>query len=297
MTRKPELAVKSHAALGEGPFWDRDNRLLYWVDILQMKLHIHDPAAGKNQEVSVGHFIGSAAVRNSHELVVALQDGFFFFDIRSEKLTPITNPEAHIPTNRFNDGKCDPRGRFWAGTQPLEGKAGAVDVRGASALYCLDLDHTAKKVIDGVSISNGIAWSPDKTIMYYIDSKVMAIAAFDYDLETGEIKNRRYPIEISGDHGIPDGMTIDDEGMLYVAEWDGYQVSKWDPMQGKCVDSIKFPIAKVTSCAFGGPNLDELYVTTAHLGVKPGDDAQCDAGSVFRIKMNVTGAECYKYCG
>jgi sugar lactone lactonase YvrE len=255
-----------------------------------MVLHVHDPQTGSDRGVSVGHLIGSAAVRSSHELVVALDNGFCFFDLDSGALTPIADPEAHIPANRFNDGKCDARGRFWAGTQSPDGVGGA-------ALYRLDRDRTVKKILDGVSISNGIAWSPDRTVMYYVDSKVMGVAAFDFDLETGEVRNRRYPIEIPPGNGVPDGMTIDDEGMLYVAHWDGYQISKWDPRSGKCVDTIKLPIAKVTSCAFGGPNLDELYITTARQDVRPDDDAQRDAGSVYRITMDVSGAEFYRYAG
>jgi sugar lactone lactonase YvrE len=297
MTGKPERVVKAQAVIGEGPFWDRQEQLLFWVDIAEKKLHIHDPRAGTNREISVGQFIGSAAMRSAHQLVVALEDGFFFLDIRTGKLVPVVDPEAHIPANRFNDGKCDARGRFWAGTQPSDGKGGATDSRGGSALYRLDLDHTARRIFGEVSISNGIAWSPDNTVMYYIDSRIMAVAAFDFDLETGEVANRRYPIEIPGGHGLPDGMTADDEGMLYIAEWDGYQVSKWDPATGKCVDVIRFPIAKITSCAFGGPNLDQLYVTTACLGVEPGDAAQRDAGSVFCVAMDVPGAESYRYGG
>ncbi len=297
MAGKPELVIKAQAVIGEGPFWDKKDRLLYWVDIAKKTLFIHDPAGGTSREINVGQFIGSAAVRNSYELVVALEDGFHFLDVRTGKLTAITDPEAHVPGNRFNDGKCDARGRFWAGTQPSDGKGGATDERGVSALYRLDTDRTARKMVAGVSISNGIAWSPDNRVMYYIDSRVRGVAAYDFDLETGEIANRRYPIEMPAGNGAPDGMTRDDEGMLYIAEWDGYQVSKWDPRTGACVDAWKFPVAKITSCAFGGAKLDELYVTTACLEVKPGDAAQQDAGSVFRIRMDVSGAESYRYAG
>ena len=297
MKRKPELVVNAQAILGEGPTWDSKDGHQYWIDISGRNLHIHDPKARTNRQVDLGQFIGSAAVKSTRELVVALEKGFFFLDLGSEKLTAIVDPEAHIPGNRFNDGKCDPRGRFWSGTQPSDGTGGATEQRGGSALYRLDKDHTVKKMVNGVSISNGIAWSLDNTVMYYIDSRVPAVAAYDFDLETGDIRNRRYPIEIPPGHGSPDGMTIDEEGMLYVAEWDGYQVSKWDPRSGKQVDSISFPIAKITSCCFGGPKLDQLYVTTARVGVKPADTAQGDAGSVFCIDVGVSGAESYRYAG
>jgi sugar lactone lactonase YvrE len=294
---KPELVVKAQAVIGEGPFWDRKDGLLYWVDIAKKMLFIHDPAKGTNREIGVGQFIGSAALRNSNELVIAVEDGFRFLDLRTGKQTPIVDPEAHITGNRFNDGKCDPRGRFWAGTQPSDGQGGATDARGGSALYRLDADHTVRTMVEGVSISNGIAWSPDATVMYYVDSRVRAVAAYDFDLETGAIANRRYPIELPAGPGSPDGMTIDDEGMLYVAEWDGFQVSKWDPRTGRCIDTIRFPIAKITSCVFGGARHDELYVTTARLGVQPGDTAQEDAGSLFRIRLGVSGAESHRYAG
>ena len=302
MSRKPELVVKAQAIVGEGPFWDGKENLLYWVDIASKNLHIHDPRSGTNREMQVGQLIGSAVLRDAPahgapEMVVGLEDGLFFFDLASGKLTPIVDPEADKPVNRFNDGKCDAHGRFWTGTQPSDGKGGATEDRGACALYRLDKDHTAKRMVGGVSISNGIAWSRDNKVMYYIDSRVMGVAAFDFDLETGEIRNRRQVIEIPSDHGLPDGMTIDDEGMLYVCEWDGYQVGKWDPRSGKLVDSIKFPIAKVTSCCFGGPKLNELYITTACMGVKPGDEAQREAGSVFRVPMDISGAPSYRYAG
>jgi sugar lactone lactonase YvrE len=302
MSRKPELVVKANAIVGEGPFWDGKENLLYWVDIANKKVHIHDPRAGTNREMAVGQLIGSAVLRDistasAPQMIVGLEDGLFFLDLTSGKLTPIVDPEADKPGNRFNDGKCDALGRFWTGTQPSDGKGGATEERGVCALYRLDKGHTAKKMIGGVSISNGIAWSSDNKTMYYVDSRVMGVTAFDFDLETGDIRNRRQVIEIPPGHGAPDGMTIDDEGMLYVAEWDGYQVSKWSPKSGKLVDSITFPIAKITSCCFGGPKLNELYVTTACMGVKPDDDAQRDAGSVFRIPMDVSGAPSFRYAG
>lgn len=297
MRTTPELVVDAHAVLGEGPFWEKDDRLLYWIDIAKKTLHVHDPAKGTNRQIAVGQFIGSAAARGSQDLVVAMEDGFFFLDIGTGNLTAVADPESHIPGNRFNDGKCDARGRFWAGTQPSDGRGGATGDRGVAALYCLDADRTVRKMVDGVSISNGIAWRPDNKVMYYIDSRIRGVAAFDFDLETGAISNRRYPIEMPPGPGVPDGMTCDDEGMLYVAEWDGYQVSKWDPKKGECVDVIRFPIAKITSCAFGGPRLDELYVTTASLDVRPDDTAQRDAGGVFRVRMGVSGAESYRYAG
>jgi sugar lactone lactonase YvrE len=205
----------------------------------------------------------------------------------------IADPEAHLPGNRFNDGKCDPAGRFWAGTMRI-----AEDQVGAGSLYCLDRDLTVRKMWEGITIANGIAWSSDAKTMYYIDTPTCAVAAFDYDLATGSIANRREIIRTPKEAGFPDGMTIDAEGMLWVAYWQGWRVVRWDPSTGEMLATVELPVERVTAPWFGGPNLDELYITTARIGLS--DEARAQqplAGSLFRARVGVAGLPAFEFAG
>lgn len=292
-----ELLIDCKSIIGEGPCWDKQGQLLFWIDIAGKKVHIYDPKKNSNQTIETGQFVGCIALRESGGAILALQNGFYFLDLGTEKLTPIIDPEKDLKMNRFNDGKCDCYGRFWAGTQSSDGAGGAGDAEGTASLYFLDTDRSVKKVFGNVSISNGITWSPDNKIMYYIDSKKKEVVAYNFIPESGKVSNKCQVIEIPEEHGIPDGMTTDEEGMLWIAEWDGYQVCRWDPNTGKLLRRIRLPVAKVTSCAFGGPCLDELYITTARMGVRPDDCSQHHAGGVFKINPGVRGVEFFKYGG
>jgi sugar lactone lactonase YvrE len=280
-----KLIVDQKAILGEGPCWDDTNKCLYWVDIMGKKLHIHSPETNTNQEIDVGQYIGTVAVREKGGLIVALQNGFYFLDIESEALTPISDPESHLPKNRFNDGKCDPAGRFWAGTMELH-------ITGPNAsLYRLETNLQVDKVLDNVTISNGMAWSSDFKTMYYIDTPTQQVFAFDYDFKTGEIKNGKAVITIAKADGSPDGMTIDEEGMLWIAHWGGARVTRWNPNTGKILATIKIPVSKVTACVFGGENLDELFITTARSEDEP------TSGGLFKAKVGVKGTLSYTFKG
>jgi sugar lactone lactonase YvrE len=292
MTESLMLVVDVKATLGEGPCWDAANQVFYWVDIEQMKLHIHDPKTPSNRFIQFSQKVGAAVPRASGGVILAMQNGFYSLDLETEVLTAILDPEIEIANNRFNDGKCDAAGRFLAGTMDTEDR----EKRGA--LYCLDTDLTCRKIVDHISISNGIAWSPDNQIMYYIDSLTRQVVAFDYELSTGTVSNKRIAITIPEDGGLPDGMTSDEEGMLWVAQWDGWQVSRWNPHTGELIEAIRVPVAKVTSCSFGGDQLDILYITTASVDIGPeGDPEQPLAGSVFAIKTKVKGAPTFAFVG
>jgi sugar lactone lactonase YvrE len=200
--------------------------------------------------------------------------------------------EAHLPENRFNDGKCDPAGRYWAGTMSL------TDQPSKGALYQLEADHTVKRLIPDVSISNGLAWTSDGGTMYFADTPTRQIAAFDYDLVTGDVNNRRTVVHIPEDQGFPDGMTIDSEGMIWVAHWDGWQVSRWNPNTGEQLCAIPVPASQVTSCTFGGPDLDQLFITTARVGLDEEElSKQPLAGGVFRAMPGVKGVPANRYRG
>lgn len=284
MGGKLELALDAKAALGEGPLWDEETQRLYWVNILESKLNVFDPATGGNEAIDVGQYIGAAVLGSPGEAIVALHRGFYSLDLQTGRLQEIHDPEADKPDQRFNDGKCDALGRFWAGTMPLSGG------NPTGKLYRLDPDLRVTAMLDGIGCSNGLAWTSDNKTMYYIDSPTKKVMAYDYDLEKGEIRNPRTVVTIPEGGGVPDGMTIDTDGHLWVAQWGGWQVSKWNPHTGELLGKIAVPAAQVTSCAFGGADLDELYITTARTGL---DDAkladQPHAGGIFRIRTGAKG--------
>lgn len=292
MDGKLEMILNVGAIVGEGSSWDEDNHLLYWIDIDGKKVHIYDPTARTDKEIKLDQYIGAIVPRRSGNAVVAMHNGFYFLDLEEGQLNFISDPESDKPNNRFNDGKCDIHGRFLAGTMPLDEK----DPVGS--LYCLEIDHSVRKLIGDVTISNGIAWSPDSKIMYYIDTRTKRVDAFDYDVKSGNISNRRTVVQIPENVGGPDGMTSDSEGMIWVAHWGGWQVSRWNPYTGKQIGTIHVPVERVSSCVFGGTNLDELYITTARRGLNADElKKQPDAGGVFRIAVGIKGMPTYKYAG
>ncbi|MDX2040629.1 MAG: SMP-30/gluconolactonase/LRE family protein [Acidobacteriota bacterium] len=287
-----ELALDAKVLLGEGPWWNARTQQLYWVDIEGNAFHVFDPTTGYNRKIDVGQMIGCCVGRKSGGVVLALQNGFYALDLETEKLTPLVDPESHLPENRFNDGKCDSRGRLWAGTTRVQHD------ESAGFLYRLDADLTVNRKLDDVWISNGLAWSLDDKTMYYIDSPTSEIVAFDFDARSGEIANERLVIEIPEGGGSPDGMTIDEEGMLWVALWDGWRVIRVNPERGEIIDEVRLPVARPTSCVFGGANLDELYITTASTRMPAEELAkQPLAGGIFRCKPGVRGVPAHEFAG
>jgi sugar lactone lactonase YvrE len=292
VTKEPELILDLKATLGEGPSWDNEKKCLSFVDIVERKIHIFDPVSNSNETIKVNQNVGAAVPRKTGGLALALRDGFYAIDITPQELTVIAKPKEHLADNQFNDGKCDVAGRFWAGTMASNER------EGAGSLYCLDVDHTVKQMVKNVTISNGITWSPDNNTMYYIDTPTFQIEAFDYEQDTGSIKNRRIVVNVPREMGSPDGMTSDMEGMLWVAHWGGSQVTRWDPSTGKLVQSIPMPVPIVTSCVFGGDNMDELYVTTARIGLSDETlQKHPSAGGLFRVKTDVKGIPTYAFDG
>lgn len=197
-------------------------------------------------------------------------------------------PEADIPDNRFNDGKCDPAGRFWAGTMSTVGD------KNAGALYRYDADSSIHKMVENVSISNGIVWSLDKTKMYYVDTPTQKVMVYDYNNLTGEISNAKVAVEIPNEMGSPDGMTIDAEGNLWVALWGGFAVTCWNPETGELIQTVKVPAKNVTSCAFGDADLGTLYITTAREG-NNGEELEKYplSGGVFKFRPGVKGVDAF----
>ncbi|MBX6321784.1 MAG: SMP-30/gluconolactonase/LRE family protein [Rhodospirillaceae bacterium] len=249
------LVVDAKNRLGEVPVWDPVGQALWWVDIEGKLLQCYEEASGRTRVWQMPERIASFALREEGGLVCAMASGFAFFDPETEALTWIARPDPD-PRNRFNDGKCDRAGRFWAGTMDdhLTEHTGA--------LYRLDPDGSVHCMFTGVGISNSLAWSPDDTVFYFADTLDRTIYAWDFDIATGNIANRRVFNDHRDQPGNPDGSTIDAEGYLWNAQWDGWRLVRFAP-DGRVDRVIELPVQKPTSCMFGGPDLSTLYVTTA----------------------------------
>ena len=284
MIHEVELLVDAKALVGEGPIWNSRQNVLIWLDIEGEKIFVYDPATKHNRLIKLDQKIGAIVVRKSGGWLVAGERGFALLDPDTEQVEPWSDPESHLPNNRFNDGKCDPAGRFWAGTMPF----GFGEPSGA--LYCLDKDRSVRCMVREVTCSNGIAWSADAKTMYFIDSMTQNVDAFDFDLETGQIDNRRTIISIPQDQGFPDGMTIDSEDNLWVAQWGGYRVACFNPQTGREIDRIDMPVSQVSACWFGGRDLDELYITSARTDLDATAlEKEPHAGGLFRAKPGAKG--------
>jgi sugar lactone lactonase YvrE len=234
--------------------------------------------------------LGCVAPTRSGNVILAFKGGLASLDLSSFKLTAITNPENDLPGNRFNDGKCDPAGRFLAGTMDN------AELLATGSLYSLSSGGLLKTLLTGTRISNGLAWSPDYKILYFIDTPTRQVMAYDYDLYSGDIANPRIALSIPEEMGWPDGMTSDTNGRLWVAMWAGAALTVWDPDSGRLLEKIPIPAKNVTSCAFGGSDQNELYITTARKGLDPADLSEFPAtGGLFRLKTNVTGLPTFAF--
>ena len=286
-----ELLVDAHARVGEGPSWDARENVLWWVDITGNLVHRYDPATGADTTIDVGRAVGAAVPRASGGLVLAVEEGFAALDPKTGKTELIAEVEKNQPENRMNDAKCDTTGRMWAGTMAYD------DTPGAGAFYRLDPDRSVATILEGVTCSNGTAWSPDDTLMYYIDSGRQHVEVFDYDRATAQVFNRRKLIDIPVDAGTPDGMTVDAEGHLWVALWGGGAIRRYSP-DGTLEKVLAMPVTQPTSMAFGGPDLTDLYITSASEGLSQ-EALQKDphAGALFRHRPGVKGLPTQVYRG
>lgn len=283
---KIELAGESRSQWGEGPIWWQG--ALYFVDIEKHLVQFYDPETGEEKSWNVGERVGTVVPRQGGGLVIAGDDGIAFLDPESGELERIVDPEPDKPDNRFNDGKCSPDGRFFAGTISLK------KVPGDAALYRLDPDRELTKAFPGVTNSNGIVWSLDGKTVYYIDTPRLEVLAFDYNAETGELSDDR--VAFSTKEAVaasPDGMAIDAEGNLWIAFCHGSCVVCFDS-SGKELQRVELPCREVTAVAFGGADLADLYITT---GI-PKDDVEEDAGRLFVVKgLGVKGVPAFAFRG
>jgi sugar lactone lactonase YvrE len=290
MDHLAELVLEAKADVGEGPSWDERNQVLYWIDITQKQIHRYEPVKGSTETFVVDQPIGAVALTTDETLLCAMENGFYLYNPTDSSSTFLLDPEADRRDNRFNDGKCDAEGRFWAGTMSQTGK------EKAGSLYCYYPDGRCERKLQNISISNGLAWSLDQRTLYYIDSPTREVVAFDFDLSTGGLGDSRVAIRFAVEDGLPDGMTIDEEGNLWIAMWGGSCVLRYDPIGGRLLERVRLPVSQVTSCTFGGQALGELYITSARIGLTEEQLKQEPlAGGLFRYKTGVKGFPVARY--
>jgi len=279
----PELLVDAHAEVGEGPSWDSRENVLWWVDITRNLVHRYDPVTREDTSIDVGQAVGAVVPRKQGGLALAVKDGFAVLDPKTGRTTLIAAVEKDRPENRMNDAKCDSGGRLWGGTMAYD------ESPGAGALYRLNPDGSVATILENVTCSNGLGWSPDDRLMYYIDSGAQQVDVFDFDAASGQATNRRKLLDIPAEAGVPDGMTVDAEGFLWVALWGGGAVRRYSP-RGELERIVKMPARQVTSMAFGGADLSDLYLTTATEGLSDADRrVDAHAGGLFLFRPKVKG--------
>jgi sugar lactone lactonase YvrE len=275
--------LEARAALGEGCIWHHGEQHLYWVDIDGCSWHIYDPGTGIDQRFPVAAKIGTVMPVENGDVLVSLQNGIYRINVTNREHSLLANPITS-PNIRFNEGKCDPSGRFWVGTIAMDGTAGA------AALYRLDRDGSLHEMLQNVTISNGIVWTSDHLTMYYNDTPTRCVQAFDYDDESGNISNRRIAIQIPETDGSPDGMAIDAEDKLWIAMWGAGSVNRYDPVTGDLLLQVKLPAPNVSSCAFGGTDLKTLFITTARVGLTEEELREFSlSGDLFYVRVAIPG--------
>lgn len=279
-------SIPSQCFLGEGPLWIAKLGCFFWVDIEKGNLHRYHLAT---EQLEIRHFPHRLAVvleGQNGKLILGLDRKLVRYDWETEVIEELCDVEADLPLNRFNDGKVDPQGQIWIGT------LSTLFTEGAGSLYRIGFNLTPEAQLKNLTISNGMAWTADMQTFYFIDTPTKKIQEFAFDPESGAIEFRRIAVEIPEGVGFPDGMSIDREGMLWVAHYAGSGVYCWNPNTGQLLDKIELPVPHVTSCCFGGENLDVMLITTAQENLT-GDDLEKypQSGDVFLVNVEVGGFE------
>lgn len=283
-TNEVKCVLKRTALVGECPRWHPTEKALYWVDIYEPSLNRFDPETGENRRFLMPERIGCFGFRKSGGIIAGMQSGIAFVDLEPiVKVKRVFDLEPDNPNSRFNDGRVDPGGRFWAGSivESLDKRVGV--------LYRYDPDGSCHRMVDGLICANGMAFSPDAKIMYHSDSRQDYVFAWDFDAKTGAIRNQRIFLAMDMTEGRPDGAAVDEKGYYWIAHVNGWRVARYSP-EGKIDRVIGLPVQRPTMCAFGGKNLDTLYVTTATSPLSETALAkQPLAGSLFAIDVGVRG--------
>jgi sugar lactone lactonase YvrE len=275
--------VKARDGLGESPVWCTRTRMLWWVDITKPCLQSFDPSTGGHRVIALpGRFCGCIALRAAGGLVLAIDRSLHAFNPESGALTHLAAAEPDQPENRFNDGRCDRRGRLWIGTMDA-------DIRQPSgSFYRVGPDRAITRQFGDVLVPNSTAFSPDDRTLYFADSPRHQILAFDFDVDAGTISNRRVFVDLTHGSGVPDGSCVDAEGFLWNAEFAGLRLVRYAP-DGGVERTVEMPVAHPTCCCFGGENLDTLYVTSASFPLPAAERQSSLAGSLFSLRPGVRG--------
>jgi sugar lactone lactonase YvrE len=281
------------ATVGECPIWSGEERRLYWIDIQGQEVHRFDPSTGANETFRLPEIVTAIGLCGSGGLVLTLKKHFALFHPADQSLQRLVGVELDVPGNRFNDAKCDPAGRFWAGTMDATHWSAP-----AGGLYRLDAKHASTRMQADVVCGNGSGWSPDGRTMYFTESFRYAIFAYDFDATTGAISGRRTFASIDPNRGgFPDGMTVDAEGCVWSNIVGLGQIHRYDP-QGRLERVVSLPVPRATDCTFGGPHLDTLYVTSARETLTPPQLAAAPlSGSLFAIDCDVRGLPSTPFAG
>lgn len=311
---EPVVRGKAKVIFGEGPLWDYDKGCLYWVDLDQKQLLSYNPRNEQHIKYQLPAMANGVVKYTEDELILLMTDGLYLFNLKDETITPLLKPEGLNERILLNDGKCDPEGRIWAGSADIRFR----DVKESedheaheftdklSCLYRIDKNLNTEILKDQLVISNGLDWDPDRNIFYHVDSAAQSIYKYDYDPESGGILNQEIVYTFEDLDGFPDGMTIDKEGMLFVALFKAGPVAsvtpkhgviaKIDPLSKKWVDSIIVPTSHVTSCCFGGEDLKTLFITTALAPLPESERAEQPlAGRLFSVDLEVGGYKATPY--
>lgn len=281
--------LAARARLGECPVWDPNRQQIFWVDIYNHRLHQFDPATGQDRYFDMGEVVSAIALAANGELLIALRRSLALFNPETGQTSRLYETEFSHPDTRFNDGKCDAQGRFWIGSvSPVTGQA---------ALYRFDSDGLFRTMETGLTISNGLGWSPDGSTFYLTDSALHQIYAYDFDAETGTITNRRVLVDLSQEAVEPDGLIVDRQGNLWSALWNGWRVSCFDPT-GRELLRVEMPVQRPTCPIFGGPALSDLYMTSASVGLNQKEVQQgVMAGDLFCLPEAATGLPPHAFAG
>jgi sugar lactone lactonase YvrE len=287
------VVLHTHTEIGESPVWSRSTQELSFVDISGQQIHLYRPSDGRHRVFDLPDEVTSATPRGQGGFVLSLRKTFAFYDPETAHLDILDDPEPDRPGNRFNDARCDPQGRLWAGTM------GADDWNAPTgAVYRFDPDRRITRMIDDVKCSNGTGWSPDGRTMYHTQSFRYAIFAYDFDAEAGTIANGRPFVGLPDDGpGFPDGLSVDEQGFVWSAQPVYGRLVRYDPDGG--VDRIiSLPVSRGTSCTFGGPDLGTLFITSATETLTPAQIAEEPlAGSVFACTPGIRGLPASLFAG
>lgn len=275
--------VQAGNVVGEGPVWDARSGLLRWVDAPAPAIHSYDPATGQTATAKSPNLVGAILPADDGECLLVTKQGLERIDLATSEVQHIYNPEEHLPGNRFNDAKTDRKGRVWSGSMSLDASLPS------GSLYCFDTPYSARAVDGGFQVSNGLGWSPDDRIMYFVDSGVGTVYRYDFDLEAGTGANRRVFLQFQPEEGKPDGLTVDSAGNVWVALWDGWRVACYSA-EGKLLREVDLPVPRPTSCCLGGPDLKTLFITSASIRLPAAvlEEAPL-SGSLFAIDVDIPG--------